>query len=98
VTVVSIEPECQIWVIKHSIQVMASMKVGDMVVWTNNDPVIHITVEGSPPFPSPESIIRPEDSTTSAEFKSGFLSQGMTFKHPLINLEHLIIIAAYILQ
>jgi plastocyanin len=82
VIAVSIEPDASDLADKAFNPSTVNIKVGDTVVWTNNDPVIHTVVEGSPSLPSPQSTIRPEASTiTSAEFKSGFLSQGMTFKH-----------------
>ncbi|MFL6327504.1 MAG: PQQ-dependent sugar dehydrogenase [Nitrososphaeraceae archaeon] len=82
VIAVSIEPDASDLADKAFNPSTVNIKVGDTVVWTNNDPVIHTIVEGSPSLPSPQSAIRPEASTaTSAQFKSGFLSQGMTFKH-----------------
>ena len=35
----------QIWQIKQSFQSTVNVKVGDTVVWTNDDPVIHTIVE-----------------------------------------------------
>jgi plastocyanin len=81
ITAVSIEPDASDLGDKAFKPSDVNIKVGDTVVWTNNDPVIHTIVEGSPSLPSPASTIRPEASTTSMGFQSGFLNQGMTFKH-----------------
>jgi aldose sugar dehydrogenase len=81
VIAVSIEPGASDLADKAFNPSTVNIKVGDTVVWTNNDPVIHTVVEGSPSLPSAQSTIRPEASTLPAEFKSGFLSQGMTFEH-----------------
>jgi plastocyanin len=81
VTAVSIEPGASDLADKAFNPSIVNIKVGDTVAWTNRDSVIHTVVEGSPSLTSPQSTIRPEASTTSTEFKSGFLSQGMTFKH-----------------
>jgi aldose sugar dehydrogenase len=58
-----------------------NIKVGDTIKWTNNDPVIHTIVEGSPSLTSSASTIRPESSNAGMGFQSGLLKQGMTFKH-----------------
>lgn len=58
-----------------------NIRVGDTIVWTNNDPVIHTIVEGSPSLPSSASTIRPESSMTNMGFQSELLNQGMTFGH-----------------
>jgi aldose sugar dehydrogenase len=81
ITAVSIEPDASDLADKAFNPATINIKVGDTVTWTNNDPVIHTVVQGSPTLPSPQSTIRPEASTTTTGFKSGFLSQGMTFKH-----------------
>jgi glucose/arabinose dehydrogenase len=81
ITAVSIEPDASDLGDKAFNPGDVNIKVGDTVVWTNNDPIIHTIVEGSPSLPSPASTIRPEASTTGIGFDSGFLNQGMTFKH-----------------
>jgi glucose/arabinose dehydrogenase/plastocyanin len=81
ITAVSIEPDASDLADKAFNPSIVNIKVGNTVVWTNNDSVIHTIVEGSPSLPSAASTIRPEASTTSMGFQSGFLSQGMTFKH-----------------
>jgi glucose/arabinose dehydrogenase len=81
ITAVSIEPDASDLADKAFNPSIANIKVGDTVVWTNNDPIIHTIVEGNPSLPSPASTIRPEASTTDIGFGSGFLNQGMTFKH-----------------
>jgi plastocyanin len=70
-TAVSIEPDAADMGDKAFNPSIVDIKVGDSIVWTNNDPVIHTIVEASP-------------SSTSVPvngFNSEFLKQGMTFKH-----------------
>jgi aldose sugar dehydrogenase len=81
ITAVSIEPDASDLADKAFNPSIVNIKVGDTVVWTNNDPIIHTVVEGSPSLPSPTSAIRPEASATGIGFGSGFLNQGMTFKN-----------------
>jgi plastocyanin len=70
-TAVSIEPDAADLGDKAFNPSIVDIKVGDTIVWTNNDPVIHTIVEGSPS----------STSVPANGFNSEFLNQGMTFKH-----------------
>lgn len=70
-TAVSIEPDAAVLGDKAFNPSIVDIKVGDTIAWTNNDPVIHTIVEGSPS----------STSVPANGFNSEFLNQGMTFKH-----------------
>jgi aldose sugar dehydrogenase len=70
-TAVSIEPDAADLGDKAFNPSIVDIKMGYTIVWTNNDPVIHTIVEGSPS----------STSVPANGFNSEFLNQGMTFKH-----------------
>jgi plastocyanin len=71
ITAVSIEPDAADLGDKAFRPSNVNIEAGHTVVWTNNDSIMHTIVEGSPS----------STSVPASGFDSGFLNQGMTFKH-----------------